>query len=135
MTTTQERIMIPSTKYHEVHTRFEVLAADGTQLNWGWSLREAADRDAARHAGARVVEHTYETEVCASDRVLIDSGIPESEWSLIRADARRALNMTADAGRPSDATRSAVAAYKAGHLTEESFAAARPSGYYPEDAS
>ena len=65
-------------------------------------------------------------------RVLIDSGIPEEHWSLLRADMGRQLNMARDAGRPSDAMRSAVRAFKVGQLTDESFTAARPSGYYPE---
>lgn len=99
-------------RYLSPRVRYEVLAADGSQLNWGWGSQEAGDRDAARHEGATVVRHDYLVEVDASTKVLIDSGIPEQHWGEVRSEAHLAMNMTMDAGRPSDAMRSAVRMWK-----------------------
>lgn len=105
--------MNPTSPFHRIHTVHRVLAADGTVLNWGWSNHEAAQDDADRRgSGAHVVVHQWEAEVPASDRVLIESGIPEAEWGVLRLAANRAMNMTMDAGRPSDAMRSAVRAHR-----------------------
>lgn len=122
-------------RYATTHRSYQVLAADGHVLNYGWDDPDRAAQDAARRgAGAYVAPLTSVRTVTASDRVLIDSDIPEERWPLIRADAHRMLNMARDAGRPSDAMRSSVRAFKAGTLTDESFAATRPSGFYPDDA-
>jgi hypothetical protein len=108
------------TKYTRPQTRHELRAADGSTINYSVTEHMLAGGYADRFPGATVVTIHEHVEVNASERVLIDSGIAEEHWSLLRADARRFGNMTADAGRPSDAMRSAVRAFKAGHLTEES---------------
>lgn len=120
-------------KYTRTVTIRRLVAADGTILNWSVSDHMAEQGYADRFPGSRYVIEQVEQEIAPYERVLVDSGIPEEHWSLLRADMQRFLNMSADSGLPSDAMRSAVRAFKAGHLTEESFAAARPSGHYPED--
>lgn len=100
-------------RYLQPRTTYRVVAADGSILNWGWPSQEVADRDAARHEGATVVRYDYLIEVDASTKVLIDSGIPEQHWPEVRSEAHLAMNMTMDAGRPSDAMRSAVRMWKA----------------------
>jgi hypothetical protein len=106
--------------------RRRLVAPDGKIINHSVSDHMAAQGYADRFPGSRYVEEAVEVEVAPYERVLIDSGIPEAHWGLLRADMQRFLNMTPDSGRPSDAMRSAVRAFKAGHLTEESFEAARP---------
>lgn len=124
----------PQDEYHTLVTRYEVLDLDGKQINYGWGDPANAAEQAARNGGGTIVVHHDQREVTASTRVLIDSEIDRAHWPLISADARRMGNMARDAGRPSDAMRSSVAAFKRGDLTEESFAASAPSGHYPDDA-
>jgi hypothetical protein len=99
--------------YTRIRTSYRVRAADGTILNHGWGDAHRANEDAAR-LGGYVEPHTYESEVPACERVLIDSGIPTEDHTLCRLAMQRMLNMALDAGRPSDAMRSVVAAYKRG---------------------
>jgi hypothetical protein len=130
-------------RYMKTKTVWQVVRTDGKILNFSvGNSREDAEKDLAsgrydKHLSlenaAYVREHTYETEVAAYEKVLIDSEIPEEHWPLLRADMQRALNMARDAGRPSDAMRSAVRAFKNGTLTPESFAASKPSNHYPKD--
>ena len=122
-----------ATKYTRTTTRRRLVDADGEIINWSVNDHMVASGYADHFPDSRYVEETVEVEVTASERVLIDSGIAEEHWPLLRADMTRFLNMTPDSGRPSDAMRSAVRAFKAGTLTQESFDATRPSGYYPED--
>lgn len=61
--------------------------------------------------------------------------LPEDESALF-GNVTRALNMTADAGRPSDAARSAVREYQM--VGREEFLrrmGERPGGYYPEEGA
>lgn len=116
-------------------TRNELRAADGTCINYSVTEHMLANGYADRFPGATVVTITEDRPLAPYEQVLVNSGIPEEHWPLLRADMTRQRNMARDAGRPSDAMRSAVRAFQAGRLTEESFAAARPTGHYPEDAS
>lgn len=119
-----------TSRYTRPATRHELQAADGTRINYSVTDHMLANGYADRFPGSRVVTITEDVEVAPYERVLIDSGIPEEHWPLLCRDMQRNLNMTADSGRPSDAMRSAVRAFQAGHLTEESFAAARPANRY-----
>ena len=119
------------TRYTRPTVRRELQAADGSMLNYSIGAHRTVADYADRYPGCRVVETMEHVEVNASEKVLIDSGISEEHWPLLRADARRMSNMTADAGRPSDAMRSSVRAFKNGTLTQETFDAARPSGSGP----
>lgn len=111
-----------------------LVAADGAIINHGVNDHMVANGYADRYPGATYVVEQVEVPVAPYEAVLIESGIDERYWPLLRADMGRMLNMARDAGRPSDAMRSSVRAFRAGTLTEESFAASRPSGYYPDDA-
>lgn len=120
-------------KYTRTRERQELRAADGTVLNYSVNEHMIARGYLDGFPGATLVTVFDEVEVCPYERVLIDSGIGEEHWPLLRADMGRFLNMTADAGRPSDAMRSAVRAFKNGTLTPESFAAATPKAHYSEE--
>lgn len=67
----------------------------------------------------------------------IDAGeVDPRDESALLGNVTRALNMARDAGRPSDAARSAVWEYK--RVGREEFLRrmdAKPSGFYPEDAA
>lgn len=126
--------MTTSSLYMKIRTVTQLISADGNVLNFSIGDNpKFIETQLAKYPGSYLKDHTYEIEVAPYEKVLIDSGIPESAWPLLCADMQRFLNMSADAGRPSDAMRSAVRAYKNGTLTEESFAASKPSGYYPDD--
>lgn len=95
-------------------TLFQIHGSDGTILNHGFREREWAERHlAAGHypEGAIIVEHSYESEPAPYERVLFASDVPEVDYPLLLAGMQRFLNMTADAGRPSDAMRSEVRSY------------------------
>lgn len=128
MTIGRERVR----SYGRPTVRRELVAADGSRINYSVTEHMLEQGYADRHPGSTVVTIPEVSEVCAYERVMIESGIAEEHWNLLRRDMSRFMNMSADSGRPSDAMRSAVRAFKAGTLTEESFAASRPSGYYPE---
>lgn len=122
-----------ASKYTRTTVRRQLHGADGEIINHSVNEHMLANGYADRFPGSTVVEVEVETEVAPYERVLIDSDIPEEAWPLLKRDMGRFLNMTPDSGRPSDAMRSAVRAFEAGHLTEESYAAATPSGHYPDD--
>jgi hypothetical protein len=44
---------------------------------------------------------------------IIEEGVPAEDRAIVALEAHAAMNMTSDAGRPSDAARSAVRAYQA----------------------
>jgi hypothetical protein len=119
--------------YTETKTRYELIDADGESINYSVTANMIESGYCDRFPGSRVRIHVEEIELSPYMQVLAGSGIPREHWPLIKADMTRQRNMCRDAGRPSDAMRSAVSAFKAGLLTEESFAASRPSGHYPDD--
>src|SRR6476661_2641058 len=101
---------MPDARYMKPAHRYALVGADGEEINYSVTPHMLAEGYADRFPGSRVESIDYMVEVNASEKVLIDSAIPEEHWPLLRADAHRAMNMCRDAGRPSDAMRSAVRA-------------------------
>ncbi len=101
-------------KYLRQVQRTELRAADGSCINYSVSAHMLDNGYQDQFPGSTLVECVSAVEVAPYERVLIDSGIPERHWPHLRASMNRALNMTPDAGRPSDAMRSAVWAFRNG---------------------
>jgi hypothetical protein len=102
-------------------TTYQIVLTDGTILNWGFPTREQSEKDLASgrydskitHENAAYVrEHTYEVTPAPYEQVMIDAEIPADHRIALLTDMQRFLNSTPDAGRPSDAMRSAVRSYK-----------------------
>lgn len=77
-------------------------AAHAARAEHDASLRERWDA-----AGTRAA-----LKPCAMDVVFNESGIPDEDRNVVYLMTQRFLNMTSDAGRPSDAMRSTVSSYK-----------------------
>lgn len=95
-------------RYAKPRVRHELVSADGQTINYSVTAYMMANGYGEQHPGSRVVSRYELREVCAYERVLIDSGIGREHWSKLTTDMQRFLNSSPDAGRPSDAMRSAI---------------------------